>query len=142
MKDGTFTNTVELQTHGIHPAPIYLDTPFLRLGDMVRPARIKNILLVIQSRAQPTPLGWVYSATSYLNGKAAIVQMAPGTTMVRTGALVPGIHDWGPTREPESVLTSQQGLQLAIDTLKNFEDEYSDVRPIIERLEKSLNASQ
>ena len=44
-----------------------------------------------------------------------------------------GDPDWGP-----SVLNRKEAVQLAIETLENFRDEYSDVGPIIDKLKRAL----
>lgn len=147
MEAYTFTNTREIRLHPKDRGEVFLSTPFLHPGDKVAPKYRKDLFFIILNDRTPTLDGWRYEAAGYSNGMLLPIRVDPNCELVVMGAHLYSDTwaDWGPERKVQEmgeILTPQQGLQLAINTLAEFEDEYSDVRPIIEKLEKTLTITK
>lgn len=116
----------------------------LSMGDVIAPVKDKTLMMVVATKAEPTPDGWLYDVelmdTTRHQDPPFIDDILPiGTAFIRTGhSGYSGDLEWGPARPFEETLTPQQALKLAIETLENFSDEYSDVQPIIDKLKKAL----
>ena len=113
----------------------------LTAGDRISPVTAKNYELLIVSGPEETRRGWVYAAQCINNEPDSYFPeelCKKDTVFIRARQNgYSGSLDWGPARPFEESLTVYQALDLAIETLKNFEAEYSEVGAIIERLKKA-----
>jgi hypothetical protein len=124
---------------------LYLSIGVLSMGDTIVPVKNKTVTLIVLSKPVGTYWGWQYDVqlvdSARFNDPPFFPDFLPeGTKMIRIGtySYSGDSMDWGPTKPFEESLTPQQALHLAIETLENFRDEYSDVGPIIDKLNKAL----
>lgn len=122
---------------------VYFSIGALSPGDVVAPKLAAREEWVILAGPHPTQMGWMYEVertdpdmTAYLPTAWKIAD----TVFIKKRSHGYGGDDneWGPAKPFEESLTPQQALRLAIETLENFRDEYSDVGPIIDKLKKAL----
>lgn len=117
---------------------VLVNSNVFRPGDRFAPPGLTDAAVIIQTPAVPTVGGWEYTVTPV---RAKSVLFKEGTVVEHTGSsnYSEVANDWGKVLEPEEVLTSYQAVKLAIETLENFVDEYSDVQPVIDKLKRSLS---